>query len=585
MSIGNTIHPEFRDSTSCGTISVVVIENLQDLTNAINGTPLMKRGLKQMLNTTANHVSGCLNKPPEQIGIDDLVALRPRLKVYLRERHFKPNAVRAYCYYARLLLKMAGQFGWISTRPDVTNEWDKILQCVSGRHGATQVVKYAISLGKKPEHFTDTDLEDWKKLATAQGRTNDNVRVVAGRFRNRIFRAGLDALIPNLSRPRLRAYGQRLAQIPEPIRTEIMTLREWKTAEFSQGRKSKSRHRAVSAQTFQDFTCRYYGFVSRVERKQVSDMKALFNEDSMFNYVNWCRNERHVRKVSLFVPLTTLYRVVKTYPYFKGVEFGWLKSLLDQLTDNEEDRSLVNEAKQRKWVYYDKLCELPEKMRRDAEKKYERGSKRYACAMRDILLIIWLLTLPWRQRNIREMRIGRREDGANIFKAGISDLPTIARPNWVTEQLRQNPGLEVWQFRFRTHETKTGRFIHGILPKQIAVPLEQYLNSYRPLLVSGADPRTVFLSDSGKPFTPNILRYHVVNATFRYFGRCVNPHLFRDIFAVKFLEEHPENYLTLSKILWHLNVNTTIGLYGRNYDESHGARAAEDWLDQHAKKK
>jgi len=400
--------------------------------NAINGTPSIQKHLKQMLNTTATHVAACLNKRPEQIGIDELVALRPRLKVYLQERHFKPNAVRGYCNYVRILVDMAGQFGWVSHRPDVTKEWEKILQCVSGRTGAAQVVKYAIALGKKPEDFTNIDLQEWRKLAISQGRTMRSVNSVAGRFRNGIFRAGLDAVVPNLSAP-LGEYGQRLDQFPEPLRTEINRLYQWKTAEFSPGRRNKGRHRAVTAQNFQGFICRFYGFVSRVEGKQVSDMKTLFNEDSMFNFVNWSRNERQLRKTSLFVPLAVLNGVVKTYPYFKGVEFGWLRSLFDQLTDNEDDKSLVKEAKQRKWVDYDKLCELPEKMRRDAEQKYERGSKQYACAMRDILLIIWLLTLPWRQRNIREMRIGRREDGANIFKAGISDLPTIARPNWVME--------------------------------------------------------------------------------------------------------------------------------------------------------
>jgi len=34
----------------------------------------------------------------------------------------------------------------------------------------------------------------------------------------------------------------------------------------------------------------------------------------------------------------------------------------------------------------------------------------------------------------------------------------------------------------------------------------------------------------------------------------------------------------------HCNVNTTIRLYGRNYGESHGAPAAEDWLDQRERK-
>jgi integrase len=224
-------------------------------------------------------------------------------------------------------------------------------------------------------------------------------------------------------------------------------------------------------------------------------------------------------------------------------------------------------------------------MRRDAEDKYQKGSKQYARAMRDILLIIWLLTLPLRQRNISESRLGRREDGANIFKAGISDLPTIARPKWVIDELRQNSGLEVWQFRFGPRETKTGNLIHGILPKQIAAPLEEYLKNFRPLLVSGADPGTVFLTESGQPFTRATLEYHVENATFRYFGRRVNPHLFRDIFAVKFLEENPENYLTLSKILWHKHLYATFNLYGRYYDESHGGWAAERWLEQRKKKK
>jgi hypothetical protein len=62
-------------------------------------------------------------------------------------------------------------------------------------------------------------------------------------------------------------------------------------------------------------------------------------------------------------------------------------------------------------------------------------------------------------------------------------------------------------------------------------------------------------------------------------SRRVNPHLFIDIFAVKFLEEHPENYLRLAKILRHPDVKPTIRLYGRKYDESHGARVAEDLLE------
>ena len=63
-------------------------------------------------------------------------------------------------------------------------------------------------------------------------------------------------------------------------------------------------------------------------------------------------------------------------------------------------------------------------------------------------------------------------------------------------------------------------------------------------------------------------------------GRQVNPHVFRDIFDVQSLQDHPEDYLTLSKILWHRDINTTPQIYGAGLDESHGARRVEQWLDE-----
>lgn len=48
----------------------------------------------------------------------------------------------------------------------------------------------------------------------------------------------------------------------------------------------------------------------------------------------------------------------------------------------------------------------------------------------------------------------------------------------------------------------------------------------------------------------------------------MTPHLFRDAFAYAYLESHPEDYLTLSKILWHRSIKYTLSVYGRNFDES-----------------
>jgi integrase len=588
MQFGKPNDADLRDPAASDSIAVASVQNLQELLDAIEEAPPSKGSPKGMLRTAAKHVSEYLNNGPKQIAIDDLLAITVGFKLHLKERRYKPRTVDNYCRIVREIVERARQFGWVPQRPDVTQEWEKILQCVSGRNGAAAIVKYAIATGKKPEQFTDKDLEEWSRLTTALGRAHLHVKSVAARFRNRIFRAGLEARVPNLSPPseKNKDYGQRLDEFPEPLRAEITSLIKWgMTAELLPGGKRRRRQRPVSAFNFQSFICRFYGFVSKVKREQVSDMKALFTESLMFSFANWCRSQRELRKRSVSSPLKTLNAAVKTYAHFKGTDFDWLKTLIGQLDDNEEDELLVREAKERRWVDYDDLEELPEMMRRNTEGRCKKGTAQFAAAMRDILLIKWLLILPWRQRNFREARIGRREDGANIFKAGVLDLPTIARPKWLVEELKRNPNLEVWQFRFRPHETKTGHLVHGILPIQIAGPLEEYLNIYRPLLISGGDPGTVFINDDGRPFDSGSIRNHVVNATFKYFGRPVNPHLFRDIFAVKFLEEQPENFLTLAKILWHRDVNTTIRLYGRNYDESYGARASEEWHDKRAQRR
>jgi integrase len=67
--------------------------------------------------------------------------------------------------------------------------------------------------------------------------------------------------------------------------------------------------------------------------------------------------------------------------------------------------------------------------------------------------------------------------------------------------------------------------------------------------------------------------------TLRHAGRRVSPHPFRDIVAYTWLKEHPKDFLTLSKMLWHSNINTTLQIYGSRFNESSGVCATESWLD------
>lgn len=193
--------------------------------------------------------------------------------------------------------------------------------------------------------------------------------------------------------------------------------------------------------------------------------------------------------------------------------------------------------------------------------------------------MMWLTTLPWRRRNLISCRLGKRDDGANLFKEEIPESATIAKPTWVEDVLKANPHEEIWQFYFRPDETKIGEPVHGVLPTK-QVPLEEYLERSRPALTNGGDSQTLFVNTEGRCFGNETFVYLVRNLTRRYTRKAVNPHLFRDIFAVKWLREHRKDYLTLSKILWHRDIKTTIRTYGQNFDESDGTVAVYKWLEE-----
>ena len=135
-----------------------------------------------------------------------------------------------------------------------------------------------------------------------------------------------------------------------------------------------------------------------------------------------------------------------------------------------------------------------------------------------------------------------------VFYGQLSPLVHIAKPQWVEDALRVNPAEKFWQFHFCEDETKTGHSVRGILPRRLIPLLEEYLQNHRPNIVAEVDPGTLFLTQSGardRQSTTDLVAQLVLENA----GRRITPHIFRDIFAYAWLDDHPEDFLTLSKIL------------------------------------
>jgi integrase len=302
----------------------------------------------------------------------------------------------------------------------------------------------------------------------------------------------------------------------------------------------------------------------------------LVTVDRVSAYVDWRLNLRKGKGRSVVVQLGALCSALKEHPNYKGVDFSWLDDLLRGIPYEAE--SSRRERKERKYLPYDTLAQTPGQIRA-VRNKLAKASYEFARLLHDELVIQWLLILPWRQRNIRECRIGLKSNGANLFKAEIEQWDSVAKPKWVQEELRSNPRAKFWQYHFREDETKNGREVRSILPRRLIPLLEEYLEHARPLLLNGTDPGRLFLNEDGAPFKENTIIALIEKLTLRYGRRRVTPHIFRDIWAYWWLSSHPEDYLTVSKKLWHRNIQTTLRIYGCKFDESQADCRVEEWLD------
>ena len=565
-----------QESARCRSISQHPITTLQELLESIRNQEPEQAHLRSMLAATVAHISMVLGEPPDKIDIRRLLDVKPGLQDHLRLRGFKRNSIRSYTNYLRILRQKAGELGWTECSPELASAWESARRATSKAVGCSEIIRYAIQNAKKPSDFSESDLTNWAEAAVERGRRFEYIVTVKSRFRNRIFQAELGSEFPNLLPPRKgRKYGIPMSEFPEPLQSQVTDLLRWKTAEFAPERPIRAKNRPISARSLKGLISRLFGFVVGVRARSVVDLRELLNYESVVEFVDWSVNQRGNSGRCLWVEIGRIGGL-RAYPGLDGHDFSWLPKLMAQLPREQETR--VEERYDRKWVPYEVLAKIPDQIRRDAAAISDLTENKKAQMARDALLIAWLTTLPWRQLNIRECKVLPFIHGGNLSREEIPPHSVIAKPKWVEDALRTNPRQRFWQFYFRPLETKTGRAVRGVLPRQLLPLLEEYLDRHRAVLLGGhTDPNTLFCNGRGHPFGRNDLLRLTGAITMKYAGRRVNPHLFRHIFAVRWLEDHPEGYLTLSKILWHSNINTTIRIYSRNYDESYGARCVDEW--------
>jgi integrase len=549
------------------------LDSIGDLLHAISSSATRP---DSMLITTARHLAAFAGEPLEKLPIETLIDVGPEFSLYLAQHRYADNSIRTYRRYAQLLLRTARELGWQPDSQPINDCWKPVLDVLATVPAATKgVVRYAVRQRISPTEFSDAHLSAWGEWMKRRGRTHLTARKLKSRFRKVVVDSGLEHLLPRLNcRSHGVDYKINTDDMPEPPRTQVRSLLKWKTDRYSKGRPQHGRLRPVSAVQLENWIGRLLGFARNVaQRTDISSLTDLLTEDIVTSFVEWAINVRNLSRTSL-MKLSLIYAAVRHHPDYKNMDWQWFHELFSTLPDDPESARL--ERKTSKMLPYDVVVSIPDRIRAEISKKSLTDEQR-AWLAHDALLVRWLTVLPWRQRNIRECRLGDPQ-AANLF---LAELPTgqhVARPKWVEDALVKDPKAQFWQFYFRESETKTGQQVRAIVPRCLINQLEEYLSTYRAALVGKDDPGTLFLNRWGGRLTPQQATELVSQLVLKYGGRRVTPHLFRSIFAYKWLEVFPDDFLTLSKILWHRDINTTLRIYGGNFDESNGARRIDEWL-------
>jgi hypothetical protein len=525
-----------------------------------------------MLRSACGVLATFLLTPADRLTIQAVFDAKDTFRKYLVGRKYAENSIRTYVNHAKILVNSARALGWTPT-DSVPPQWQEILSQARGQVIRKNLVKYLAAIRPRPTEVTAGDDARWTEEMIKKGFSMPHTRRTVGWLWQTLIRLHLAGTGMKVHPTK---YQVPVAEFPTRLKSEVVELIKWKQAVFAPGRPSEGQHRAITAKALESMICRLYGYALHVRGEAgIECLADLTQESIVTGFTEWRINERHNGGYAVSIGLGMLRAALRHHPSHSKMDMAWCDRLQESVSVEPESNRRARKAE--KFVNYSVLEEIPTLINQDRQKLRGASTKQSQLAMQE-LLMTWLLILPWRQRNIREMRVSGPEP--NIFKDVIPPFSELKKPDWVLEEEKNNPSSQFWQFRFKSHETKNGSAVHALLPKQLVPLLQDYLTEYRPYLLRGSDCNTLFVNRRGGASDSIFMSHIVRELTLRYADRQVTPHRFRDIVAYAWLDAHPEDYLRLSKLLWHRNVSTTIQIYGARFNESNGVCAMEAWLDE-----
>jgi hypothetical protein len=366
-------------------------------------------------------------------------------------------------------------------------------------------------------------------------------------------KGGLPPILTKAQQWRRDRYGLLLTDWPAPLRAEYAVWERWATDDFVPGRSAARKLRATTIAHRRRIFEAFFGYLTTERHMEPLHFRLCADVALVTEFVHWFVRERRDGKVTHGAHHFVDQFQALARHYFKDLEaartlgelriqLGKARPVKDKSSRMVGIQDLINVG----------VSEFPKRKPRS-----DTSNRRLANSAGRAVAVLLLATRPLRSKNYREARIGThvyKRDGTWFLSFSGAEGPAALK------RAERNGQLN-------TYKTE--------IPALVVPYLEQYLEVWHPLLTTDPTNSVLFLTNTGRPYGRESFGKWIQEATLKWLGKRVNPHLFRDIAATGIIHETGDyvaaatllndDPATMFKHYWHLN-------------QQHAADVADQWV-------
>jgi hypothetical protein len=348
---------------------------------------------------------------------------------------------------------------------------------------------------------------------------------------------------------------------PPDVEEQFATFATWATDPFVPGRDAKWKKRQITVDVYQRTFEAYFGYLHHVLKIRPVQFTHLFDFTRIEQFVLWHINDKWHRPTQVADNLVKFLHALASQYHPDPTLAASLRTLRKRMPPV---RPLYNKSDA--WVPLHELERVgvalwpsasPEALRRraSASDRISAGRRYAGRAATSLMLRLWV-HIPYRQRNMREMKLDH-----NLYRTPEGQ----------------------WRIRFAGEQlkiaTKRGQSNVSDLPfpPTLVSALETYLTTWRPILAHIHNASEVFLTQVGTPLNPDSLRSNVQGQVYRFTGRRWHPHMIRTTWATEWIQSSGD-FMTAA-IMLNDRLETVIQNYSHLREEN-VAEAAYEWVQK-----